>query len=328
MFKKSKLLTALMCVGISVSAITAEAKMLRLSHNLPTDNPNHISLAHMATRVSELSGGDLEIMIFPNGQLGAVREAMEQVQNGLIDLTRTNASALEAFDETYSVLNLPYVFKSEDHFHKALSDQNISQEILMSSKEKGFVGLMFMFDGSRSFYANKEIRTPADLKGMKIRVQPSPSAIKMVQLLGGNPTPISFGELYSALQQGVVDGAENNPQALVDVRHGEVSKVYSKDEHTMIPGVLIISSMTWDKLTEQEKGYMQQAAKDTMAFHRKLYDEQTKKVVATATKDLSVKFVQVEKEPFVQAVLPMHEELASKSPKLASLLDQIKKSAD
>ncbi|WP_068310140.1 TRAP transporter substrate-binding protein [Polycladidibacter hongkongensis] len=314
-------------VTLATAALTfsaaAEAKSLRLSHNLPTDNPAHISLEFMAGRVKELTDGQLRIRVFPNAQLGSQRESVELVQNGLLDMARSNASEMEAFDPSYSALTLPYIFTSEPHYYKVLTS-DIAEDIYNATHNKGFVGLAFMVDGSRSFYANKAIKTPDDLNGMKIRVQPSPSAIKMVELLGGNPTPIAFGELYSALQQGVVDGAENNPQALVDVRHGEVAKVYSKDEHTMIPGVLIMSSQVWDSLPDEHRTALKQASRDMMDFHRELYNKQTLEAIDIAKNQLKVDFVDVEKQPFIDKVLPMHEEAAAANAKVGDYIKRIK----
>ncbi|SFK46272.1 tripartite ATP-independent transporter solute receptor, DctP family [Pseudovibrio ascidiaceicola] len=323
MFRKSHFIGAVLTSALMVGATVAEAKTLKVSHNLPTDNPAHISLEFMAKRVKELSGGDVKMRIFANAQLGTQRESVELMQNGLLDMARSNAAEMEAFEPSYSALTLPYIFESEDHYYKVLTS-DVAEDVFMASKDKGFVGLAFMVDGSRSFYANKAINSPADLKGMKIRVQPSPSAIQMVELLGGAPTPISFGELYSALQQGVVDGAENNPQALVDVRHGEVAKVYSRDEHTMIPGVLMISTKVWDGLEADSQKALKTAAREMMDFHRDLYNKQTLEAIETAKTKLDVKFVEVEKGPFISAVLPMHDALSEKSPKLADLVARIK----
>ncbi|MTI17961.1 TRAP transporter substrate-binding protein [Rhodobacteraceae bacterium RKSG542] len=323
MFNKSAIM-GFAVTSVLLATTAVDARTLRLSSVLPEDNPSHISLEFMAERVKELSGGDLQIMIFPNGQLGDTRDSTEQVQGGMIDMTRSSAADLAGFDDYYMALSLPYLFRSETHFHNALSNKEIQDEVFGYTKDKGFVGLMFTYDGTRSFYSNKEIHSPADLKGMKIRVQSSPSALRMVELLGASPTPISFGELYSALQQGVVDGAENNPQALVDMRHGEVSKVYSMDEHGMNPGVVIISSMTWDGLSAEEQGYLRQAADETMSYHRDLYAKQTLEVIKTAQEDLGVKFIEVEKGPFIDAVLPMHDEVAAKEARLSKLITDIK----
>lgn len=319
-------IAALAAAGILAFGVAAEAKTLRLNHNNPEDHPLHKSMEFMADRLSELTNGDLKIRIYANAQLGTQRESMELMQNGSLDMARSNASELEAFEESYGALNLPYIFTSADHYFDVLSS-DIGDDILAASEDKGFIGLTYYIEGARSFYANKEIRSPADLKGMKIRVQPSPSAIRMVELLGGNPTPIAWGELYSALQQGVVDGAENNPMALTSARHGEVSKVYSDDGHTMIPSVVMISTKTWGELSGDQQAALRQAAKESMQFHREQWDAMSAAAVEQAKTELGVKFIEVEKGPFIEAVLPMHEEAAEKSAVVADLIDRIKAKA-
>ncbi len=319
-------ITMLAAAGMLALSVSAEAKTLRLNHNNPEDHPLHKSMEFMAKRVNELTNGDLKVRIYANAQLGTQRESMELMQNGSLDMARSNASELEAFEESYGALNLPYIFTSADHYFDVLSSE-IGDDILAASADKGFIGLTYYIEGARSFYANKEIRSPADLKGMKIRVQPSPSAIRMVELLGGNPTPIAWGELYSALQQGVVDGAENNPMALTSARHGEVSKVYSDDGHTMIPSVVMISTTTWGDLSAEHQSAMRQAAKDSMLFHREQWDAMSAAAVEQAKADLGVKFIEVEKGPFIEAVLPMHEEAAAKSKVVADLIARIKAKA-
>jgi len=249
------------------------------------------------------------------------------MQNGALDMARSNASELEAFEESYGALNLPYIFVNADHYYDVLSG-DIGADILAASEDKGFIGLAYYIEGARSFYANKPIHSPADLAGMKIRVQPSPSAIRMVELLGANPTPIAWGELYSALQQGVVDGAENNPMALTSARHGEVSKFYSDDGHTMIPSVVMISSKTWGDLSDAHKQAIRTAAKESMDFHREQWDAMSAEAVETAKSELGVEFIEVEKGPFIEAVLPMHEEAAQKSPVVADLIKRIKAAAE
>ncbi|MAA99039.1 MAG: TRAP transporter substrate-binding protein DctP [Stappia sp.] len=312
---------------IAALASTAEARTLKLNHNNPEDHPLHKSLEFMADRVNELTDGDLKVRVYANAQLGNQRESMELMQNGSLDMARSNASELEAFEESYAALNLPFIFANEDHYYKVLSGE-IGDDILASSRDKGFIGVAFYVEGARSFYANKEINSPADLEGMKIRVQPSPSAIRMVELLGGSPTPIAWGELYSALQQGVVDGAENNPLALTSARHGEVAKVYSNDEHTMIPSVVMISTQTWDSLSEEERKALKEAARESMDFHRDNWNKQVAEGIEQAKNELGVKFIEVDKAPFVEKVLPMHEEAAKASPRVADLIERIKAAAE
>ena len=201
------------------------------------------------------------------------------------------------------------------------------QSILDEAAESGIRGLAYYTEGARSFYTNKPILSPADLQGMKIRVQPSPSAVRMVELLGANPTPIGWGELYSALQQGVVDGAENNPTALTTARHGEVSKHFSLDEHTMIPSVVFISNCAWDGLTEEEKTALSTAARNSMTFHSAEWKKASDAAIAEAQSEMGVEIHQVDKTPFIEAVQPMYDEATEGNPELAELIDQIRAAA-
>ncbi|WP_321448469.1 TRAP transporter substrate-binding protein [uncultured Cohaesibacter sp.] len=323
MTRKLSIISAVAGAAFALTATAASAVTLKISHNNPEDHPVHQSMEFFADRVKELTNGDVKVRIYANAQLGTQRESMELVQNGTLAMAKSNASELEAFEESYSALNLPYLFTSEDHFFNALGGE-IGDDILMSSKDKGFIGLTYYYEGARSFYANKAIKSPADLEGMKIRVQPSPSAIRMVELLGGNPTPITWGELYSALKQGVVDGAENNPTAMTTARHGEVSKVFSLDEHTMIPSVLVMSTKKWDSLSEEQQKAVKQAADESMDFHRDLWGKIVAKEIETAKSELGVEFVEVDKAPFAEATAPMVEEVAAKSERLADLISRIK----
>ncbi|PVZ82723.1 hypothetical protein C9426_28850 [Serratia sp. S1B] len=313
---KKLLVTFVTCaLAATTSFSTLAATTLKLSHNQDRNHPVHQSMQYMADKVKEYTHDQVRIRIYPNGQLGTQRESMELLQNGALAMVKSNASELEAFEPAYGAFNIPYIFRDRDHYYRAM-EGDVGEKILAASHQKGFVGLTYYDAGARSFYANKEIKTPADLKGMKIRVQPSPTAVEMIKMMGGSPTPLSYGELYTALQQGVVDGAENNETALTTARHGEVAKFFSKDEHTMIPDVLVISSKVWDGLKEEERQAIKKAAKESMEFHKKLWTEMTAKSIEEAQSTMKVKFIDVEKQPFVDAVKPMHE-AALKNPAIA-----------
>ncbi|WP_439295088.1 TRAP transporter substrate-binding protein [Lonepinella sp. BR2882] len=298
-------LTGLMATTMSLS--TAAKTTLKLSHNNDKTHPVHISMQNMADEVKQLTNGEVIIRIYPNSQLGNQRESMELIQSGSLDMAKSNASELEAFEPSYGAFNVPYLFKDADHYYKALLDPEVGGKILDSTKGKGFIGLTYYDAGSRSFYAAKPIKTPADLKGLKVRVQPSPSALEMVKLMGASPTPLAFGELYTALQQGVVDAAENNPTALTLMRHGEVSKFFSEDEHTIIPDVLLISEKSWEKLTPEQQNAVKKAAAHSMMTHKDLWAKMVAEEVKKAKETLGVEFVKVDKQPFVDAVKPMHD---------------------
>ncbi|SET33529.1 TRAP transporter substrate-binding protein [Paracoccus homiensis] len=319
-----------LAAGTALALLTmtaaAQAKTLRLNHNNPEDHPVHISMQKMADEVEEATGGDLKIRIYANGQLGTQRESTEQVQNCSLDMARSNAAELEAFVPSYAVFNLPYMFASEDHFNQVIAG-DIGKEILDSGIENGIRGLAYYTEGARSFYTNKAINSPADLEGMKIRVQPSPSAVRMVELLGGNPTPIGWGELYSALQQGVVDGAENNPTALTTARHGEVAKHFSLDEHTLIPSVVFISNCAWDGLSTEEQEALATAAHNSMLSHTEAWKLASDAAIEEAQAEMGVEIHEVDKAPFIEAVQPMYQEAEEANPELAGLIEQIRASA-
>jgi tripartite ATP-independent transporter DctP family solute receptor len=290
---------------------------LKLAHNLERSHVVHQALDEMAKQVKQLSDGKMTIRIYPSSQMGSARETLELLQNGALDMTKSSASDLESFDNVYAIYNLPFLFKDQAHFNNVVFG-NVGKEIMESTKDKGFFALSAYVAGTRSFYAGKPITKPEDLKGLKIRVQASPTTIKMIELMGGSPTPISFGEVYTAMQQGVVDGAENNVPSWVQTRHIEIAKVFSEDEHASIPDFLVISTKTWNKLTPEQKEILQKAAKYSETYQQKLW---TKIDADTRAQAISQggKIVKVDKAPFRIAVQPLFDEF-KKDPKQAALL--------
>nr|WP_222612198.1 TRAP transporter substrate-binding protein [Morganella morganii] len=295
---------------------------MKLSHNQNRDHAVHKAMTQFADDVKTKTNGDVRIRIYPDAQLGNQRESMELMQNGALDIVKSNAAELEAFSPAYSVFNLPYLFRDKPHYEKIIYG-DIGQEILDSSKDSGFVGLTYYDAGARSFYAKKPIRTPDDLKGLKIRVQPSPTAISMVKALGGNPTPLAYGELYTALQQGVVDAAENNIPSYTLSRHSEVTKFFSLDEHTMVPDVLVMSTKSLDKLTPEQQAIVKQAAKDSAQTMAKLWEASEKEERAKVEKQ-GVEFITVDKVTFQDAVKPMYDDIAKSNPELSKMADRIR----
>jgi tripartite ATP-independent transporter DctP family solute receptor len=284
---------------------------LRLAHNQSESHPIHKSLMKFAQLVEEKADGSIKVQLYPNGQLGSEREVIELTQTGAVDIAKVSASALESFSEVYSLFSLPYLFDDKDHYYSVM-ESDIAQDIYQSTEKIGFIGLSFYDSGIRNFYTkNKQIMHPDDLKGLKIRVQPSATAIEMVKLMGGAPTPMSFGEVYTAMQQGVIDGTENNETALTDSNHGEVAKQYSYTEHSIVPDILIINNDSWLKLNEDQKQAISQAAKESTEFHKKVWDEAIEKATKEAMKK-GVTFSTPDKEPFQEAVQPLHEKFSKK----------------
>lgn len=294
---------------------SGEAKpvSLRLAHNQPEDHPIHTSLTELTKLTDENSDGNVQVEVFPNGQLGQERDVIELVKSGTLDMAKVSASALEAFDASYAIFSLPYVFQSEEHYHNVMDNSEAVQEIFQGTKDDGFVAIGWYDGGQRSIYtANKKVESPADMKGMKIRVQESPTSISMIKAMGGAPTPMSFGEVYTSLQQGVIDGAENNETALTNNKHGEVAKAYTYTEHQYVPDVLIVSTNTWEKLSEEQQKSIQDAAKASSESHKDVWDNAVEKSIQ-ASEEMGVTFYTIDKKAFIDAATPLHETYKSQS---------------
>ena len=283
-----------------------QGRVLKLAHGLDPSHPVHSAMVYMADRCREISGGELTIEIYPSGQLGSEQQCVELVQIGSLAITKVSAAVMESFTEDFKVLGLPYVFRSREHSFKVL-DGEIGRELLLSTEPFWIRGLCFYDAGSRSFYTiDTPVHHPDDLQGLKIRVMKSITAMAMVKAQGGSPTPISWGELYTALQSGVVDGAENNPPSFYTSHHYEVCKYYSLNEHTMVPDVLIISQKVWEKLSDQERKWLQQAADDSVPVQRKLWAESEKESLKIV-QEAGVEVIHPAKEPFAEKVIPLLE---------------------
>lgn len=297
---------------------------LKLAHNLNEQHTVHIALTEFAQSVEEKTNGEVKVQIFPNGQLGGESEVLEQLQVGAVAMTKVSAAALTTYDEGYNAFTLPYVFVDEDHYFESMASDAV-QTLYNDTKDQGFMGLTFYNSGARSFYTvDKPILTPDDLKGVKVRVMGFQSQTDMVKALGGTPVGLPYGEVYTALQSGVIDGAESNETALTNGKHGEVAKQFSFDEHTRIPDILVISTKVWDSLTEDQQAAVKEAATESTESHRTLWTEAIEEAKKDAAENLGVTFNEVDKAPFREAVAPMLEKYANDMPKVKTLLDAFK----
>lgn len=278
--------------------------VLKLAHALDTNHSVHKGMVHMAERLEARSNGRMRIDIYPSGQLGVERETVELLQIGSLAMTKVSTAPLEAFVPQMKVFSIPYIFNDREHYFRVL-DSDIGKDLLESTEVARVRGLGYYDSGSRSFYTvDRPVETPADLNGMKIRVMQSQTAVEMVRSLGGSPTPISFGELYTALQQGVVDGAENNAPSFYLSGHYEAAKYYSLDEHTAVPDILLISTHIWDSLGAQQQAWLQAAVGDSVTYQRKLWQESTAEALA-AVQAAGVTVIRPDKAPFKAAVEEM-----------------------
>ena len=321
------ILSMLGCAGGGTSHGTSDdIQILRLGHGLDTGHPVHRAMELLGERLHTLSQGKMELRIYPSEQLGSERECLELLQIGSLGLTKVSAAVLEGFAPGFKVLGTPYLFDDRRHAYQVL-DGAVGRRLLHSAEPYRLRGLTFYDAGSRSFYTrDRPVHSPADLEGLKIRTQESATAMGMVRALGGAATPIAWGELYTALQQGVVDGAENNPPSFYLSRHYEVAKFYSLDEHTSIPDVLLVSTQVWNRLTPAQQGWLQEAADASAVFQRELWQQAEEEALA-AVQEAGVEVIRPSKAAFQQGVAEMTERFRQ-DPDLGELIRDIRASAE
>jgi len=283
--------------------------VLKMGHGLSVAHPVHSALVFMRDELRTLSGGQMDIAIYPSGQLGGERDMIELLQIGSLAMTKVSANSMESFVPDIKIFNLPYVFRDESHLWQVL-ESDIGRALLLRGEAVYLRGLAYYDAGSRSFYTrDKPVYTPADLAGLKIRVMKSATAVDMVNTLGGAATPIAFGELYTALQQGVVDGAENNAPSFYLSRHYDVAKYYSLDRHTFVPDMVMISSHIWAKLSPRQQAWLQQAADKSVAYQRDLWRQSARAALA-AVIAAGVTVIEPDAAAFRAAAKPLHDQYA------------------
>lgn len=300
-----------------------DVKIIKLGHAQVVNHPVHEAMLFMAEQVEKKSKGKIIMKVYPNQQLGSERELLELLQIGSLGMTKVSAAALEGFAPTMQVFGMPYLFRDDAHQRKVLEGE-IGKQLLLDGEEFWLRGLTYYDAGKRSFYTkDKPVESPADLAGLKVRVMESPTASNMVKSLGSSPTPVSYGELYTALQQGIVDAAENNPPSLYTSKHYEVCKFYSLDEHTAIPDVVIISTKVWGRLSPEEQQWVQEAADESASYEYELWAEST----AESMRELEAAGVTItypDKEPFRKAVEGVYDQLKVQQPEIYEIVRAIR----
>lgn len=301
---------------------TGKVKVIKLGHGLGVTHPVHEAMVYMGEQLSIKSEGQLELKIYPNQQLGTERQLVELLQIGSLGMTKVSSATLESFAPAMQVLSLPYLFRDDAHRDLVLNGP-IGRELLLSAEQYWLRGLCFYDAGKRSFYSKEApIERPEDLVGKKIRTLESAMAIDMIKYFGGSPTPLAYGELYTALQQGVVDMAENNPPSLYTSRHYEVCKFYSLDEHTAVPDVVVVSTKVWELLTEEQKIWLQEAADASAAYQYQLWAASVEESFE-ALKAGGVQIIRPDKAPFRAAVAPIYDAFEADWPALHRYVQQI-----
>lgn len=315
-------LLAAVVAALTGCGARSDVTVVRLAHGLDPSHPVHRAMEFMAERLAEKSAGRMRLDLYPSQQLGSERELLELLQLGSIGMTKVTAAVLEGFVPKYKALSAPYVFRDEGHRFRVLEGE-IGRELLEEGRRYWLLGLAFYDAGSRSFYTkDRPIHTPDDLRGLRIRTLESATQIRMVNELGGSATPISWGELYTALQQGVVDGAENNPPSFQTSRHYEVCRYYSLDEHTGIPDVLLVSTIVWDRLSPEEQGWLAEAAAESAEVQKRLWREATEEALRIV-QEAGVTVLRPDKTPFLEKAAPLLDAYRDE-PEVHDLIERIR----
>ncbi len=269
-----------------------------LSHGLAEDHPVHIQLLDYADKVKEASNGTINITIRANAVLGSEADNVASLQAGALEMAKVSASTLSNYNSTWDCVSVPYVFDDKDHYYRVM-DGDIAEDLYMITEDDGFIALTWFDSGSRSFYtADKAIREPEDLKGLKIRTMDSTMAIEMMDAFGGSATVLGYSDIYTAMQNGTIDGAENNITAMHD--HAEVTKYYCYDEHTRIPDILVISLSTWNQLSPNQQEIMKSLAREATEEYKTAWAEAEQEYRAFA-EDVGVTFIEDVDKPAFQA---------------------------
>lgn len=299
-------------------------KTIILAHAMHLTHPVTIAMDHMAELVNEYSDGKLKVEIYPTGQLGGERELLELVQIGTIGITKISGAVLENIVPPVRVLSLPYLYRDTEHFQNTLWGE-VGEELLLEGERYQLRGLAYYDAGMRSFYSvDRPINTPADLAGMKIRVQPSVMAMNLIRAYGGSATPLAYGELYTAFQGGIVDGAENNPPSFHTSRHYEVTNYYILNEHTAVPDFLVIGTRLWNSLTEQQQEWLQRAVDESVEFQRELWQESEQESLRIV-QEAGVEVIYPDKEPFRNMVQHIYDDIRNNEPELYEWVERIRR---
>ncbi len=316
-----KVLSALFVAVALIMAGEALARELRVADVHPPDYPTVQALTHMGRLIAERSQGRYTLKVFHSRQLGEESETIDQVRAGAIDMVRVNLTPLNALVPETTVMSLPFLFRSVEHMHKVV-DGPIGEDILKSFERHGLVGLAYYDSGARSFYtARRPVAGPADLAGLRIRVQDSPLATAMVEAVGAQPVALAYGQVEVGLKTGVIDGAENNWPSYHDSGHYRAAPFYCETRHTMAPEVVVMSRKVWDTLPTADQQLIQDAARDSVVVMRGLWKEREIRAEAAARRD-GVTVTDADAGAFAAAMRPVYDRVVTE-PRLRELVRRI-----
>lgn len=327
-----KIISTVLCAGLvaglaggcsGTGDINGGKRIIRVALSQSETHPEYTGMEKFKEVVEEKLGDKYEVQIYPNELLGGQTKAIELTQTGAIDFVVAGTPNLEIFADVYEVFSMPYLFTSEEAYFASMNDTDYMETVYESTDDTGLRVMTWFNVGSRNFYAKKPINTPDDLKGLKMRVQQSPASVKMANAFGAAASPMSFGEVYTAIQQGVIDGAENNELALTENKHGEVAKYYSYTMHQIIPDVLIANLKFLNGLSDEEKEIFYDAAQQATETEMEAWDSQVEKAKKVAQDDMGVEFIYPDINLFKDKVSNVQQEMLDANPDIQDLYDHI-----
>ena len=324
--KKAVFLEAAGMTALALSGCSAGSsgkRIVRISHAQSETHPEHLGLLAFKEYVEERLGDKYEVQIFPNELLGSAQKAIELTQTGAIDFVVAGTANLETFAGVYEIFSMPYLFDSEEVYKSVMEDSEYMENVYESTDEAGFRVVTWYNAGTRNFYAKTPIYTPEDLAGKKIRVQQSPASVAMANAFGAAAAPMGFGEVYTAIQQGVIDGAENNELALTNNKHGEVAKYYTYNKHQMVPDMLVANLKFLNSLSPEEYQVFKEAAAVSTEVEMAEWDKSIEEAKDIAINQMGVEFIDVDVNAFKQKVLPLHEKMLQENPKIVDFYNHI-----
>ena len=327
-----KIISTVLCAGLvaglaggcsGTGNINGGKRIIRVALSQSETHPEYTGMEKFKEVIEEKLGDKYEVQIYPNELLGGQTKAIELTQTGAIDFVVAGTPNLEIFADVYEVFSMPYLFTSEEAYFASMNDTDYMEKVYESTDDTGLRVMTWFNVGSRNFYAKKPINTPDDLKGLKMRVQQSPASVKMANAFGAAASPMSFGEVYTAIQQGVIDGAENNELALTENKHGEVAKYYSYTMHQIIPDVLIANLKFLNGLSDEEKEIFYDAAQQATETEMEAWDSQVEKAKKIAQDDMGVEFIYPDINLFKDKVSNVQQEMLDANPDIKELYDHI-----
>jgi tripartite ATP-independent transporter DctP family solute receptor len=321
--RNAKTAMTALAAALALTAGAAHARVFRVADVHSDTFPTNMALKYMGDEISKATDGKDSIKVFGNSALGSENDTIDQVRIGALDMVRANGAAFNEIVPESMIPSLPFLFRDIDHFRKVMYGPE-GQKILDAFKAKGMIALTFYESGARSIYAKRPIKSPADMKGLKVRVQPSDLMVDEIKAMGGTPTPMPFAEVYTGLKTGLVDAAENNLPSYEETKHYEVAQVFSETDHAMTPEVLVFSKKVWDTLSPQEQEVIKKAAADSVPYYVKLWTAREDTAGKTVQKGGAtiIPAAQVDRAAFVKAMQPVWTKY-EKTPEMKQIVTEI-----